>query len=333
MSIEGGLDRAVERAARAGCNVLQIFTKSSNQWRARELVGEEIARFQSRLEADGIGTVAAHDSYLINLASPDEALFRKSVDALREELKRCEALGIPFLIAHPGAHVGSGLANGIRRIAAALDEVHGALPRARVRVLLEITAGQGSTIGSRFEEIAEILDAVGDPERVGVCFDTCHAFAAGYDIRGEKSYRETFDAVERLLGIERLQAFHLNDCKKDLGCRLDRHEHIGKGWIGLEAFRLLMNDPRFQTIPMFLETPKGPELAEDIENLATLRSLIGERRIRKWAPPTAHSAAKTDLRVPRNERCRASRGTAGRGADEVGKMDLLTGSGRPRTRR
>ena len=285
MSIEGGLDRAVERARRAGCDVLQIFTKNSNQWKARPLGPEEIARFRARLETDGIGQVSAHDSYLINLASPDEVLHRRSIDALTEEVRRCDQLDIASLIVHPGAHLGSGLAQGIGRIAAALNELHETLPEARARVLLEVWAGQGSTIGSRFEEIAAIIESVRTPERLGVCFDTCHAFAAGYDIRTAAGYEATFAEFDRIIGIGRISAFHLNDSKKDLGCRVDRHEQIGKGWIGLEAFRLLMNDSRFETIPMYLETPKGEDLAEDVENLATLRSLLGDATPRAWTQP------------------------------------------------
>jgi len=292
MSIEGGLDRAVERACRAGCDVLQIFTKSSSQWRARELGGAEIERFRLRLEADGIGTVAAHDSYLINLASPDALLHRKSVDAFGEELRRCERLGVPFLIAHPGAHVGSGQKAGIARIAAALDEILSGSPSNPTMVLLETWAGQGTTLGSRFEEIAEILGLVDRPGRVGVCFDTCHVFAAGYDIRTAEAYDRTMREFDRLIGLERIRAFHVNDSKQDLGCRVDRHEHVGHGWLGLEPFRLLVNDPRFESVPMYLETPKGPDLREDIENLATLRSLAGIDEPIPWRPPKPRRPAR-----------------------------------------
>ena len=279
MSIEGGLDRAVERARRAGCDVLQIFTKSSNQWRARELMGDEVERFRLRLQADGIGTVAAHDSYLINLASPDEALYRKSVDSFREELERCERLSIPLLIAHPGAHVGSGPGAGIGRIAAALDEALSASPRSRTMVLLETWAGQGTTLGARFEEIAEILARLRRPDGVGVCFDTCHVFAAGYDIRTAEGYDRTMREFDRLIGLDRIKAFHLNDSKQDLGCRVDRHEHIGRGKLGRLAFRLLMRDPRFAEVPKLLETPKEDALGKlwDRFNLSLLRRLAGER--------------------------------------------------------
>ena len=294
MSIEGGLDLAVERARRAGCDVLQVFTKSSNQWKAKGLSAEDVSRFRMRLETDRIGTVSAHDSYLINMASPDDALHRKSVDALIEELRRCETLGIPYLIAHPGAHVGSGVEAGIRRIAAALNEALAAVPGPQTMVLLETWAGQGTTIGARFEELARILGQLNSPERIGVCFDTCHVFAAGYDIRTAAGYEAALSEFDALLGLARIRAFHLNDSKNDLGCRVDRHEHIGKGWIGLEAFRILMNDARFASVPMYLETPKGPDLLEDIENLATLRSLIGDSVPRPWVQP-----APRETRLPR----------------------------------
>lgn len=294
MSIEGGLDQAVERAKRAGCDVLQLFTKSSNQWNAKSLTGEDVARFKARLTAEGIGHVSAHDSYLINLATPDDVLHRRSIDAFIIELARCRDLGIPNLIAHPGAHTGSGLDAGVARIAAALDEAIAAVPEPSTTILLETWAGQGTTIGSRFEELARIIAAVAEPSRIGICFDTCHVFAAGYDIRTEAGYAATFEEFDRQIGLDRIRAFHLNDSKNDLGCRVDRHEQIGRGWIGLEAFRLLMNDARFAGVPMYLETPKGPELLEDIENLGILRSLIGDREVKFWTapPPKVAKAAK-----------------------------------------
>ena len=318
MSIEGGLERAVERAVRAGCDVLQVFTKSSNQWKAKDLSGDEIARFRTRVDSERIGTVSAHDSYLINLATPDAALHRRSLDALVIELERCEALGIANLIAHPGSHTGSGVAGGIRRIAAAIDEAHVATAGAKVRLLLEITAGQGSVIGSLFEEIASILDSVAAPERLGVCFDTCHAFAAGYDIRTREGYERTFDVFDRWIGLARLRAFHLNDCKKELGSRLDRHEQIGAGWIGLEAFRLLMNDPRFAETPGYLETPKGPDLREDIQNLATLRNLIGRSTPLAWSAP----ATTVPVKGPTSATTGSPRAR--------GAPDRVSGRGRPR---
>jgi deoxyribonuclease-4 len=297
-SIEGGLDRAVVRAREAGCEVLQIFTRNSNQWKAKTLLPAEIAAFREALLREAVGGVSAHGSYLINLASPDEIIYRRSVDAFGVELDRCEALGIPSLIVHPGSHVGSGLAAGTARIAAAIDEALGARPDAATRVLLEVWAGQGSTIGGRFEEIGDILSRVREPDRVGVCFDTCHAFAAGYDLRTRAGYEESFASFDRAIGIGKIAAFHLNDSKGDLGCRLDRHEHIGKGWIGLEAFRLLLNDSRFADVPKYLETPKGLDLREDVENLGALRALIGRTDAIDWAPPAgARARAKPGARA------------------------------------
>ena len=284
-SIDGGLHRAVVRAREAGCEVLQVFTRNSNQWRAKNLAQEEIALFREALVREGIGGVAAHGSYLINMASPDDVIYRRSVEALGLELDRCEALGIPSLVLHPGAHIGAGLEAGIARIAAAIDEALGERPGVATRVLLEVWAGQGSTIGGRFEEIRDILGRVREPERIGVCFDTCHAFAAGYDLRTRAAYDETFEAFDRAIGVGKIAAFHLNDSKGELGCNLDRHEHIGKGWIGLEAFRLLLNDPRFTNVPKYLETPKGLDLREDIENLGALRALIGRSEAIAWTPP------------------------------------------------
>lgn len=314
MSIAGGFDLAIGRATSAGCDVLQIFTKNSSQWKARTIEDAEAARFRTALESAGLRHVAGHASYLINLATPDEILYRRSIEALLEEMRRCDALGAGDLILHPGSHVGAGVAHGIARIAAALDEVHAAAPRPRVRVLLEIGAGQGSCIGSRFEDIGEILSRVALPGRLGVCFDTCHAFAAGYDLRGESAYARTFDAFEAAIGIDRIAAFHLNDSRTGLGSRVDRHQHIGRGWLGLEPFRLLLNDARFAAVPKFLETPKGPELKEDIENLAALRALIGERRPRPWTAPAPAQprAARDRSRRPRPGTTAEARQTARR---------------------
>jgi len=320
-SIEGGLDRAVVRAREAGCEVLQVFTRNSNQWKAKSLAPEEIARFKESLARERIGGVASHGSYLINMASPDEVLYRRSVDAFGLELDRCEALGIPSLILHPGSHLGTGVEAGTARIVAALDEALGARPGAATRVLLEVWAGQGHTIGGRFEEIGEILARVRDPGRIGVCFDTCHAFAAGYDLRTRAGYDETFASFDRAIGIGKIAAFHLNDSKAELGCRLDRHEHIGKGWIGLEAFRLLLNDPRFADVPKYLETPKGPDLAEDIENLAALRALIGREDAIAWAPPPGAAARAKRARPEADPRQMTLGEVAEAGDPEPGPQD------------
>jgi deoxyribonuclease-4 len=274
MSIAGGVDRSLERGRRVGCDAIQIFTKSANQWKARPLPADEVARFRAGRSALGIWPVVAHDSYLINLASPADDLWRKSLDAFTEELERCEALDIPGLVLHPGAHLGSGEEAGLRRIAAALDEACRRLPGYKVGIWLETTAGQGSVLGHRFEQLRLVLDLVQQPERIGFCFDTCHAFVAGYELRTPAGYAATWEAFDRLLGLRRLRVIHLNDAKKGLGSHVDRHEHIGKGMLGLEAFRLLLNDCRLADRPMILETPKGEDMAEDVENLAVLRGLI-----------------------------------------------------------
>jgi deoxyribonuclease-4 len=218
--------------------------------------------------------VAAHDSYLINLGTPDDVLWRKSVDALTEELERCEQLDIPGLVLHPGAHLGSGAEAGVRRVAQALDEAGRRLPGYRAQPWLETTAGQGSVLGSRFEELQAIIGAVREPERVGVCLDTAHVFAAGYELRTPDGYAATWESFGRLLGLDRLRCVHVNDSKKGLGSRVDRHEHIGRGALGLEAFRLLVNDVNLRGRPMILETPKGEDMAEDVENLRILRGLV-----------------------------------------------------------
>jgi deoxyribonuclease IV len=274
MSIAGGVGNALLAGKKVDCDAVQIFTKSSRQWAGNPYSKEEIEQFHINQKETGIGKVIAHDSYLLNLGSPDGALRKRSIAAFIDELERCEILGVTNLVAHPGAHVGTGETEGIKTIAKSLDEVHKACPGYRAQVTLEITAGQGSNLGYRFEQIADIMDATKETDRLRVCFDTEHAFAAGYDIRSQEGYERTFSEFDEAIGIERLAAFHLNDSKKEFNSRVDRHEHIGKGFIGVEAFRLLLNDKRFWGLPMCLETPKGPELKEDHENLTLLRSLI-----------------------------------------------------------
>lgn len=276
MSIAGGVDKAFLQGQKAACDAMQIFTKSSRQWTAEPYCKEEIESFKQNQKETGIATVIAHDSYLLNLGSPDEALRKKSIRAFIDELERCETLSIPFLIAHPGAHVGAGEEKGIKTIARSLNEIHAACAGFQVKIALEITAGQGSCLGYRFEQIRDMIDATKESERLRVCFDTEHAFAAGYDIRTRGDYERTFGEFDETIGIERIAAFHLNDSKKEFHSRVDRHEHIGKGHIGVEGFRLLLNDRRFWGIPMCLETPKGPDLKEDMENLALLRSLVAD---------------------------------------------------------
>jgi deoxyribonuclease-4 len=272
MSIAGGLHRALERGQQVNCRTIQIFLKNSNQWNAKPLTEPDLKLFRENQRKFDIRPIVAHDSYLINLASPNPDLYQKSLNAFIEEIKRANFLGIPYLVLHPGAHVGSGVEAGVSRIAAALNQ---ALDSAEpsVMILLENTAGQGSTLGHRFEELAAIVEQIKDSNRIGVCLDTCHAFAAGYDIRTQEGYEATMDEFNRLIGIERIRVFHVNDSRKELGSRVDRHFHIGKGCIGLEAFRLLINDPRFLKIPKILETPKGTGTQEDEQNLATLHSL------------------------------------------------------------
>ena len=274
MSIAGGVDKSLLLGKSVDCDAIQIFTKSSRQWAAKPYTKEEIGLFDLNRKATGITKVIAHDSYLLNLGSPDDALRKRSVAAFVDELERCEILGVSNLVAHPGSHVGAGEVEGIKTIARSLDEVHTACPGYNVKVTLEITAGQGSNLGYRFEQIGNIADATRESDRLRVCFDTEHAFAAGYDIRTREGYERTFAEFDETIGLKLLAAFHLNDSKKELNSRVDRHEHIGKGHIGVEGFRLLLNDRRFWDLPMCLETPKGPDLAEDRENLTLLRSLI-----------------------------------------------------------
>jgi len=274
MSIAGGMPEAIARARAVEASALQVFVKSSNQWAARPFAPGEVEAYRKAAVEAGLERhTLAHASYLINLASPDDALWEKSVAGFRVELDRCDALGIPWLVVHPGAHVGSGVPFGIARVAEALRRV---LPKSGTGagVLLETTAGQGTTLGARFEELGEILKAAKHPERVGICFDTCHALAAGYEFRSASTYRETMTALDRAVGLDRLLGIHLNDSKGDLGCRRDRHEHIGKGALGLEAFRLVLTDRRFRDVPMVLETEKREDLEEDRVNLNVLRSVL-----------------------------------------------------------
>ncbi len=273
MSIAGGIYRAFERGSLADCRTLQVFLKNSNRWEAKPLTEQDRSLFREAQNESGISPVLAHDSYLINLASPDPRLYQKSLDAFTEEMRRALYLGIPYLVMHPGSHVGSGVRVGILRVARALNQAMDNVGPA-VTILIENTSGQGSCLGHRFEHLADILELIDDRERVGICLDTCHLFAAGYDIRTEKEYKSTLREFDRIIGIKTIKAFHVNDSKKDLGSRVDRHCHIGQGFIGLEAFRCLVNDRRFKRIPKILETPKGPDLQEDRMNLATLKALL-----------------------------------------------------------
>ena len=306
MSIAGGFHKAVERAAALGMETVQIFTHSpsqwavkpvapadaellrsgniltrnNNQWKAKELTGEDIQRFKDTLKTTNLRFLTAHDSYLINLASPDAVLYQRSLEAFVIEMQRAEALGLAYLVMHPGTPTDGDATAGLRRIVRALNKIHKRCPGFRVKILLETTAGQGQSLGWRFEHLAEILDEVLEPERLGVCLDTCHVFAAGYSLWPETEYEKTIQMFHKLIGLPKLKVFHMNDSKKPLGSRVDRHEHIGEGQIGLEAFRLLVNDPRLQKIPMIMETPKeGPQGEDmDIVNLKTLRDLVGNKK-------------------------------------------------------
>jgi deoxyribonuclease-4 len=293
LSIAGGLPRAVDRAEASGCQALQIFTKSAGQWRARELPDDEIALFRKRVRQTGIRPVVAHNSYLINVAASDPVLRRKSIDALTEELDRADVLGLDGLVMHPGSFTNGTEAEGLRLIADALAEIMAARPNARTMFLLEHTAGQGTNLGHRFEHLAEIIDRVSGSPRLGVCLDTCHLLTAGYDICSDTGYRETIRQFETIVGLSRLKAFHLNDSKKPCGSRVDRHEHIGKGCLGLEPFRRILNDRRFARLPMLLETPKldtpDSRRRSDVDPLDKMNLNVLKRLMRQ---PPKTSASK-----------------------------------------
>ena len=276
MSIAGGPANAVAQAVAQGCAAVQLFTKSPSQWSARPLEADAVAAFRDAFGRSGMAVALAHDSYLINLASPDDAQRRRSIDAFVDEMQRAESLGLHFLVMHPGAHLGGSEEDGLARVADALDEAHGRCPGYRLRVLVENTAGQGTCLGHRFEHLGRILRRVADPGRLGVCLDTCHAFAAGYALSPHADYLETMAELDGLVGLGRVEAFHLNDSRKGRGSRVDRHAHIGRGEMGLEPFRSLVNDPRFAGRAMILETPKeeGGEADMDAANLGVLRGLV-----------------------------------------------------------
>jgi deoxyribonuclease-4 len=276
MSIAGGVHTAVDRAISIGCTALQVFTKNNNQWNGKPFTEDDIAQYRRKISAAGISPVVSHDSYLINLCATNPDTLKKSRGAFIDELERCEQLGIPLLNFHPGSHLGAGDDEGIKGICESLNIAHEATKKFNVKSVLEATAGQGTNIGYKFEHLHAIIDGVEHPERMAVCIDTCHIFAAGYDIASEKGYEETFKQFDEIVGLDRLVAFHVNDSKKGLGSHVDRHENIGKGMIGLTGFRLLMNDERFAHIPKILETPKSEDLHEDVENMKVLMSLINE---------------------------------------------------------
>jgi deoxyribonuclease IV len=273
MSIAGGLHLALERGRELNCGAVQIFLKNQRQWAARPLTTDEARAFAATRRTSRIRHVFAHSSYLINLGNPDSALWAQAVTAFTDELERAEALGLSCVVIHPGSHMGAGIEIGLARVLAALDESLARTAGYRVKIALENTAGAGNTIGRTFGELATLINRAARPERIGVCLDTCHLFAAGYDIRTAIGYRRAMAECEATVGRRRVMALHLNDAKAPLGSGLDRHENIGRGLLGLAPFRLLLNDPRFARVPKVLETPKEPAPAADIRNLAVLRRL------------------------------------------------------------
>ncbi len=274
VSIAGGIHNAVDRGVSSGCGVIQIFTQNSNQWKGKAVSPADAKLFRDKLAASGISHVVSHDIYLINLAAAPGEVKDKSLIAFTEEMQRCAALGIEKIVMHPGSHNGDGEETGIRRICEAFDQLLAEVPEYTGKVLLENTAGQGTNLGYRFDHLKAIIEGSSYPSRFGVCFDTCHAFASGYPIADRDGYRKTFDEFDAALGIDRLMAFHLNDSKKGLGCKVDRHEHIGAGTLGLEPFRFILNDPQFKLVPKLIETPKGDADEMDAVNLKLLRSLV-----------------------------------------------------------
>jgi deoxyribonuclease-4 len=278
MSIRGGVNMAIERARSIRCTAMQIFVKNNMQWFARPLTREEIRAFLNHVERGELLSVFGHANYLINLAATNPLFHTNSIQALAEELVRADQLELPFLVLHPGAHLGAGEQAGLEKIVDSVDEVFRKIPKVRTKIALEITAGQGSCIGYRFEHLAHIIANVREPERLRVCLDTAHLFAAGYEIGSEPGVRKIFREFARVIGRSRLVAIHVNDSKTGRGSRVDRHEHIGKGLIGLDAFRFIMRSPRFRKIPKVLETPKGKDLAEDVINLKTLQRLADTLR-------------------------------------------------------
>ncbi|WDN90867.1 deoxyribonuclease IV [Desulfosarcina sp. BuS5] len=278
LSIAKGLHTAIYEAEKLNCNALQIFTKNAATWKEKRVTPDDIDLFKLAMTETGIKQIASHTSYLINLAATDKKKHAMSRKALQDELIRSSFLGIPYVVLHPGSHMGSGEQKGIEQISDSINEIFSGIPDLNTRLLLETTAGQGSGIGHSFEQIASILEKIENINKAGVCLDTCHIFAAGYDIRTGEVYNETIKIFDEIIGLQQLYLMHLNDSKKELGSRVDRHEQIGKGFIGLKAFELIMNDNRLRNIPKIIETPKGKEGNKmDRINLDTLVGLIYER--------------------------------------------------------
>jgi deoxyribonuclease-4 len=280
MSIAGGYYKAVEAAQELKMDCVQIFTKNNNQWKAKSLTDEDIRLFRTAIEQSGLQLPCAHSSYLINLASPRDELWKRSIDAMVIELERAEALGLAGVVVHPGSFVESSERQGLGRIVKAVDRALKRTQGAKVELWLETTAGQGTNLGHRFEHLGEILSRVAANDRVGVCIDSCHIFAAGYPIKRPDDYRSTMEEFDRVVGLERVRAFHLNDSKRELGSRVDRHEHIGEGCLGREPFRNILTDSRFADLPMYLETPKGERNGKPLDaiNLGKLRRMVRNSR-------------------------------------------------------
>jgi deoxyribonuclease-4 len=276
MSISGGLHLAIDRAVAAGCGVLQIFTRNSNQWKGKPVGEADAALFREKFTVSGLHEIISHDIYLINLAAPPGETRDKSLAAFRDELETCARLEIKKVVMHPGSHLTDSPDVGLTRVIEAFDQLFDEVPQFEGKVLIETTAGQGTNLGRTFEELATIMNGSKFPQKFGVCFDTCHTFAAGYDTATAEGYADTMEQFDRLIGLEQLQCFHFNDSKKGLGSRVDRHEHIGQGTLGLNPFRFILNDPRFTRIPKILETPKGDNEDMDAVNLEILRGLVGQ---------------------------------------------------------
>ena len=276
-SIAGGVSKSVELAEKLGFTAMQIFSKNNNRWYSKPLAKSEIKTFKSRLSKSGIKFIVAHDSYLINLCSSSTEILIKSRESFIDELKRCELLNIPYLNFHPGAHGGMGKEKGLKLIAESLNMIHNRTKNLNVSSMLELTAGQGTALGYRFEQIRKIMDLVEDRERLSVCIDTAHIFAAGYDIKDSDNYKIVMDEFDKIIGLKYLKCIHMNDSKKELGSRVDRHEHIGKGFIGKKGFVNIMNDQSIAHIPKILETPKSKGQLEDVRNLKVLKSLIKKK--------------------------------------------------------
>jgi deoxyribonuclease-4 len=274
VSVAGGMHQAFARATRIGCATMQVFVKNANQWSARPLTEPDIQTYKTAAAGASVSPVVAHAAYLINLCAVQPDTLQRSRGGYEDELRRCESLDIMGLVVHPGAHMGAGEEEGIKRIAESLNIIHQRTQGFRTLSLLEVTAGQGTAIGYRFEHLRGIIDLLDEPARAGICLDTCHVFAAGYDIRTDEGWEHMLHELDTTLGLDRLRVIHVNDSEKNLGSRRDRHEHIGKGRIGLEGFRFLMNDPRLALVPKILETDKSEDMHEDIENMNLLRSLL-----------------------------------------------------------